>query len=105
MAVAVAGVGVRVVDVLPEILEAHDHAGHDHGGHDHSAHDHNEPDRREPLPGGAERFDVEIDVTAALRRLPRESADVALKLVALNQAGEQLSASKLQFDEIELVVD
>jgi hypothetical protein len=37
--------------------------------------------------------------------VPREANDVALKLVAINAAGEQLPASSVPFEEIELVVD
>lgn len=103
MAVAAVGAPAIAVDVRLENTAAggghhgHDHSHHDHGGHTHA------PSAGDS--GAEERFDVEIDVTAALRRLPRDAKDVALKLVAINNSGEQLPASGVDFDEIELVVD
>lgn len=68
------------------------HAGHDHGGH-------------QPRASEGERFDVELDLTAALAALDRESEDVTLKLVAVNADGDKLGADQVNLDGIEIVVD
>lgn len=101
--------GGAVVAVAPatavDVLPGRGHHDHDHGDHDHGDRMHGDPGAQEQrnarLPGGGDRFDV----TAALRRVAREAADVALKLVAVNAAGEQVPAAGVTFEEIELVVD
>jgi Common central domain of tyrosinase len=79
--------------------DEHDHH-HDHGGHarEHS----NRPDHHEP---GVERerFDVELDVTKALRRLD-DAEEFTLKLVAVDADGDEVK-DNVRIDEIELFVE
>jgi tyrosinase len=83
---------------------AHEHttpAGHDHdhgapaehGGHDHGA------------VAGGERFDIEFDLSAALRAVERERDEVTLKLIAVDVDGNDVAADDVLLDEIEFVVD
>ena len=75
------------------------HAGHDHD-HDHDDdHVHGEPSAR---PG--ERFDVELDVSAALRAADGDE-EVTFKLVAIDADGNEVGADDLRADEIELDLD
>jgi hypothetical protein len=100
-----AGPAIAVADVLRAAGNVvHMHDGHTHGDQEHEHGGGQGGNAPEPS-SGADRFDVELDLTAALRRVPREANDVALKLVAINAAGEQLPASSVPFEEIELVVD
>lgn len=52
-----------------------------------------------------ERFDVELDVTNALRKVDKESDQIALKLVAISINGDQIPAEDVPLDEIEFVVE
>jgi hypothetical protein len=83
------------------------HAGHEHAaptGHDHGApaghvgHDHG-------VVAGGERFDVEFDLSAALRAVESERDEVTLKLIAVDIDGNDVAADDVLIDEIELVVD
>ena len=78
-----------------------DHAGHDHGptghDHDHAGHDH------EGAGAGTERFDVELDLSAALRSV--EGEEVTVKVIAVDFDGNEVAADQVLIDEIELVVD
>jgi tyrosinase len=79
----------------------HDHAQHaqlEHAQHDHAQHAH-------PPQTGDERFDVELDLTAALQGLERDSEEVTLKLIAVDMNGDQVAASTVRVEEIELVVE
>lgn len=82
--------------------EVHEDGGHDHGdGHDHGGHG-------APLPAPAgidERFDVELDISRALRELETDDEEVAIKLVAVDSDGNEVPAEKVNVDEIELVID
>jgi hypothetical protein len=71
------------------------HAHHDHGDHDHH---HVESSTNE-------RFDVELDVSAALRNLQRDNEEVALKLVVADANGEEVSATDVGLEDIEIVVE
>ena len=77
----------------------------DDGGHDneplHAGHEHG----HQPRSDSVERFDVELDLTAALSKLDRETDDVSLKLVAVNADGDKLAADEVNVDGIEIVVD
>ena len=103
---AFAGAGVAVDVRLDEVMTDGGHHPLRHGGHDHT-HDHGDSKHQPTVQeiAGEERFDVEIDVTAAVRRVAREAKDVSLKLVAVGSNGEQLPASALALDEIEVIVD
>lgn len=80
--------------------ERHEHTDHDHG----EGHDLGTP--HAPAPDGAEeRFDVELDVTDKLRNLETDEEEVAIKLVAIDSDGNEVSAEKVQVDEIELVIE
>jgi hypothetical protein len=69
---------------------AGEHGGH--GGH--------EDVPRPPVPPGIqERFDLEMDITAALNRQSPDAADMTLKLVALNAAGNEVPAERLILEE------
>ena len=70
-------------------IDEHVHAGQEH------------PSETE----GAERFDVELDLTAALRRLGRDTEDVTLKLVPVGAAGNRLRADDINVDDIEILID
>ena len=80
-------------------LGHHDnHGPHDHGPHDHG---HDRPvDATEK-----ERFDVELDLTAALRGLDPDTDEVTLKLVAVGAGGDRLAAEQISIGEIEVVID
>ena len=64
----------------------------EHGGH--------EDVPRPPVqPGVQERFDLEMDITAALNRQSPDAADMTLKLVALDAAGNEVPAERLILEE------
>jgi len=63
---------------------------HDHGG-EHG--------------GVQERFDVELDVTDAVRNARREAEEIGLKLVAVDANGEPVQAEDVLLEGIEVVVD
>jgi hypothetical protein len=102
--IAAAGVTVGVTDDV-RVLTGLMHEGHTHEGHDHGDHSGGHTNPNVPTPSDGERFDVELDLTAALRRVSRDAEDTALKLVAVNGAGEQVPATSVRFEMIELVVD
>ncbi len=52
-----------------------------------------------------ERFDVEFDMSAALRAVQGDDEEVAIKLVAVDVDGNEVSADDFLVDEIELDVD
>ena len=83
---------------------AHDHdGGHDHGnGHDHGA---SGGGGGHGAHGEGERFDVQLDLSGALRRVAADDDEVTLKLVAVDGDGNEVTADEFQSDEIELVVD
>ncbi len=97
---------------------AHGHAGpHDHEHatnveghvHDHDAgtsHDHQHGhDHGSPDPHGDDRFDVEIELTAALRAADPHAEKVSLTLVAVDDCGCAVAGEEVLLDDIELVVD
>jgi tyrosinase len=67
--------------------------GAEHGGHGDMA-------RPAPQAGVKERFDVELNITQALKALKTEASDVSLKLVAVDGAGNVVPAEKLILEEI-----
>jgi tyrosinase len=71
-----------------------------HAHHDHDHHDHHHIERPTN-----ERFDVELDVSAALRNLKRDNEEVALKLVVADANGEEVSAADVGLEDIEIVVE
>jgi hypothetical protein len=52
-----------------------------------------------------EPFEIELDVTDALRSLDRSAEETPLKLVAVGVDGKPLGPDDVDFEEIELVVD
>jgi hypothetical protein len=81
-----AGVGFR-----------HAHPGHETGQHEQG---------NTSLPAASgERFDVELDLTRAVRAASADSKQVALTLVAVDIDGNEVSGTDVRFDEIEIVVD
>jgi hypothetical protein len=91
----------------------HEHAHHDRGvstaphghdvGHDHGSHDHGDGNGHGAVSN--ERFDVELDLSANLRALAAEDDEVALKLVAVDADGNEVSAENFNADEIELAIE
>lgn len=77
---------------------AHGDGGHGHGDH-HEGHD------GPPASGEVERFDVELDLTAALRALDAEAEEVTLKLVAVDGAGDRLRPDDVALDAVEIALD
>ena len=67
--------------------------GAEHGGHGDMA-------RPSPQAGVKERFDVELNITQALKALKTEASDVTLKLVAVDGAGNVVPAEKTILEEI-----
>jgi len=93
-------------------IREHDHhvhggAGHEHGGgHEHAGgHEHGGTHGATRLGAAPERFDVEFDLTGALRKLAPEDEEVTLKLVAVDADGNEVAADEMRIDEIELAVD
>lgn len=83
----------------------HEHAKHEHDQHAHGRHEHAAVVAHEHgLEPGRERFDLEIDLTDALRRAP-EREELRLKLVAVDAEGHPVEADALPLDGIELVVE
>jgi tyrosinase len=102
-------------------------AAHDHAGHSHGAEGHSHGPERHALPGGhshgegehaghshsaaadgdvaGERFDVEVDIAAALRRASTDGERISLKLVAVDASGNEVPAEKAAFDAIELAIE
>lgn len=96
--------------------EAHDHGGHGSAGgeghvHDHEAgsgHAHTHVPADGHVQGSGhpdQRFDVEIELTAAVRAADRHVDKVALKLVAVDAGGHPVAEEDVLLDGIELVVD
>jgi len=85
----------------------HGGGGHEHAGNAHDAgHGHGGHGLPGPMPlGGEEHFDVELDLSDALRNLATDEEDVAIKLVAVDSDGNEVPAEKVQVDEIELIID
>ena len=54
---------------------------------------------------GGEHFDIEFDLSAALRAVDPGSDQVALKLIAVDIDGNEIAADKVLINEIELRVD
>ena len=70
-------------------------AAAEHGGHGDVP--------RPPLqPGVKERFDLELNITRALRAQKADAPGVSLKLVAVDVAGNEVPAEKLILEEIVL---
>jgi len=86
----------------------HDH-DHDHGHDDHDhddgpAHDHDHGSGGHGPASADERFDVELDLSAALRAVEGDE-DVTIKLVAVDVDGNEVPAEGVFVDEIVLDVD
>ncbi len=82
--------------------EALDHGAPEHGGVPHDQ----GPTAPPPADAGGERFDVELDITAALRAPIRMGADkVSLTLVAVGVTGERVDPATIALDGIELIVE
>ncbi len=75
-------------------------AGHNREHGEHHEHHHHGP----PAPSGDERFDVEFDLSHALREVEGDD-DLTLKLVAVDIDGNDVAPDDFFVDEIEMVVD
>lgn len=72
---------------------------HPAGGHAHGT-------GGEPAGGPTERFDIELDITAALRAPSRRGSDtVTLTLVAVGPGGARVKPESIALDGIELIVE
>ena len=71
------------------------------GGHG----DHGEISRPAAQPGIQERFDLEMDITSALNRQSAGSADVSLKLVAVDASGHEVPPEKLILEETVIEIE
>jgi hypothetical protein len=76
---------------------------HDSHGHDHADHGHGH--QGEAASEAQERFDVEFDLTGALRKISPDDQEVSLKLVAVDADGNEIPADETRIDEIEFAVD
>ena len=85
----------------PERLHHHrDRHGHPHDTTDGEDHGHSTPD-----PHADQRFDVEIELTAAVRAADPKVEKVSLTLVAVDDCGCPVADEHVLLDGIELVVD
>jgi hypothetical protein len=73
-----------------------------HGG---SGHGHVDVPRPAPQPGVQERFDLEVNITGALKRRKAEGGEFALKLVAVDGAGNDVPVERLLVDEVVIEVE
>jgi hypothetical protein len=65
----------------------------EHGGHV-------DMPRPAPQPGVKERFDLELNITKTLNAQKADAAEVSLKLVAVDVAGNEVPAEKMILEEI-----
>ena len=71
------------------------HAGdHDHGGA-----------TRFPMADDEERFDLELEIAPALKRLAAQSGHAELKIVAVDSDGKPMSAEHFDLQGMDIVVD
>ena len=68
-----------------------------HGGHGETT--------RAPQPGVKERFDLELNITPALRARKAEGGKVALRLIAVDGDGNEVPADKLILDSVSVEVE
>jgi hypothetical protein len=66
---------------------------------------HGDVPRPAPQPGVRERFDLELNITAALRARKPQEGTVALKLVAVDGDGNEVPADKLILDGVSVEVE
>jgi tyrosinase len=69
-------------------------AGDEHGEH-----------RPPPQPGAKERFDLEIDITRAVREASAKSEELTLKLVAVDANGKEVPTDRALLEQIELTLE
>lgn len=69
------------------------------GSNEHGEH------RPPPQPGVKERFDLEIDITRAVREASAKSEELTLKLVAVDADGKEVPAERALLEQIELAVE
>lgn len=81
-----------------ELGHTREHARHASVALRHAGHDHGQP-------ASAERFDLELDVTAALRAFERDAAQLSLKLVAVDPDGGEVAPEQALIEDVELVVE
>ena len=67
----------------------------EHGGH-------GDMPRPAPQSGVKERFDLELNITSALKAQKAEAAEVSLKLVALDRNGDVVPADRLILEGIDI---
>jgi hypothetical protein len=56
--------------------------------------------RPAPQPGVKERFDLELNITKTLNAQKADAAEVSLKLVAVDVAGNEVPTEKMILEEI-----
>jgi hypothetical protein len=67
----------------------------EHGGHDEMA-------RPAAQPGVKERFDLELNITSALKAQKADAAEVSLKLVAVDRNGNAVPADRLILEGVDI---
>lgn len=84
--------GVATSAVPPAAQHAHDH---DHGdGADHA-----------DMAADGERFDLELEMAPALKRIAAKSGEVTLKIVAVDMQGRPLSAENIDLQGFDILID
>jgi hypothetical protein len=91
-----------VVSAAGALVEAHDAGPGMHPAHEGHAHD--TGDHGTQAPSG-ENFDIEVDITEAVRAAAADPKQVTLKLVAVDAAGNEVDPARIRLDEIEVIVD
>ena len=73
-----------------------------HGTHPAEHGGHGDMPRPAPQSGVKERFDLELNITSALKAQKADAAEVSLKLVALDRNGDVVLADRLILEGIDL---
>ncbi|MDX1616302.1 MAG: tyrosinase family protein [Candidatus Promineifilaceae bacterium] len=64
-----------------------------------------DPEQKLEMVAGEDNFDLELDVTATLRRFAEQKEALSLRLVAVGPDGSQVAAEDIDLEEIELLLD
>lgn len=100
------GIDVDAVHCLECARLGHtrDHARHVEHAHVHPA-EHEGHEHGAPKIEAEERFDLELDVTEALRNVEAETEEIPIKLVAVDGSGDQVDAEDVLLEDVELDVE
>ena len=80
-------------------MEPHGQHGNASKSTEHGEH------RPPPQPGVKERFDLELDITRAVREASAKSEEMTLKLVVVDANGNEVPADRALLEQIEVVVE